>query len=76
MPKTPSEQISRDEQIASMQGRWKYVEDLRNAIGKAISDLSTVNATFNSPQMDGSHIRKSIEKTKEVQKDLIKALGR
>ena len=29
MPKTPSEQISRDEEIDSMQGRWKYVEELR-----------------------------------------------
>ena len=76
MPKILSEQISRDEEIESMLGRWKYVEDLKNAIGKAISDLSTAQAMYNSPQMDNSHGRKSIEKIKEVRKDLVIALGK
>ena len=33
---------------------------LTEAIGKAISGLSTVHAMFNSPQMDNSHVRRSI----------------
>ena len=46
---------------------------LREAIGKAISGLSTVHAMFNSPQMDNSHVRRSIEEARHVQRDLILA---
>ena len=46
-------------------------QKLREAIGNAISGLSSVRAIWNSPQMDNSHGTKAIRKLREVQQDLV-----
>jgi hypothetical protein len=73
MPKTPSEQIRRDEQIESMQGRWKYVEELK-AKNKHLIELLRKNKTgdcwcqcgIGNPMMNGNHSKLCIEIQKEL----------